>query len=422
MEEKLIIKCGFACNNNCVFCGCMEDIRGYNKTTKQIMGALKKFSSRREVVFSGGEPTIRKDIFELARYAKRLGYKIIKLQTNGRMLSYTGFCKEAVNSGFNSFLISLYSSDEQTQDYLTQSKDSFKQIVRAIENLQGLNQEIFVEVVIVKQNYKDLPKITKFLIDNGISNFQFSFVRPLGKANKNFDSVVPRLDETIDYVKESLILAEKHEKNLTLDAIPVCLMEGYENRVRDDYFFHPTTYHREFLTDNINRERLSMVCEIEDLIGEDILSCLKNAFEAVLNEDKDKMKEHAAKTVELIKQSRIDKRSVNSLYYIVDIILLLEKEVYSSIKGDELKEDKAMKAYSDLKRLMEMNFSCFLNFDLDKLTNIFTFNDSINRSLATLDDRFVLEKLKYMSCLMTSFGREVILINNLQPERYTGKW
>ena len=63
------------------------------KTTEQIKEDLNKARERCDsVVLVGGEPTIRKDIIEIVKYAKQLGFKKIQIQTNGRRFAYKNFC------------------------------------------------------------------------------------------------------------------------------------------------------------------------------------------------------------------------------------------------------------------------------------------------------------------------------------------
>ena len=70
------------------------------------------------VDFTGGEPTIRRDIFEIISYAKEIGFKKICLITNGQRLADKEFAKKIVDSGANDFLFSIHEHDEKTYDNL----------------------------------------------------------------------------------------------------------------------------------------------------------------------------------------------------------------------------------------------------------------------------------------------------------------
>jgi molybdenum cofactor biosynthesis enzyme MoaA len=65
--ERVDIKSGFLCNNRCFFCvqGNKREIYG-NKTTDEVKKLLDEaIKDSDSIVFTGGEPTIRKDIVEL---------------------------------------------------------------------------------------------------------------------------------------------------------------------------------------------------------------------------------------------------------------------------------------------------------------------------------------------------------------------
>jgi len=76
------------------------------------------------IVFTGGEPTARRDIFELINYARFLGFKVIQIQSNGRMFSYMDLCRFIVKAGATEFSPSVHGYNEKTHDFLTSAKGS----------------------------------------------------------------------------------------------------------------------------------------------------------------------------------------------------------------------------------------------------------------------------------------------------------
>ena len=72
MEKRVDIKTGFHCNNNCLFCVQAHKKKFGNRTTEEIKKDLTaaKESGCEEVVFTGGEVTIRDDLLELISFAK----------------------------------------------------------------------------------------------------------------------------------------------------------------------------------------------------------------------------------------------------------------------------------------------------------------------------------------------------------------
>jgi len=245
MNKRVDIKVGFLCNNSCKFCAQAHKRELGNKTTNQIKSDLLKAKKTKcnEVVFTGGEPTIRKDIFEIAEFAKKLGFETIQIQTNGRMLAYTDFCKKLIESGANEFSPAIHGHTAPVHDFLTGSTGSFNQTIQGIKNLKKLKQPIITNTVVTKTNYRHLPKIAKLLVDIGVNQFQFAFVHPVGNAYKNFNDIVPRMSLVAPFIHKGLQIGIDAGINVMAEAIPYCLMNKYEKYISENYI--PKTEIRE---------------------------------------------------------------------------------------------------------------------------------------------------------------------------------
>jgi MoaA/NifB/PqqE/SkfB family radical SAM enzyme len=238
-ERKLVIITGYSCNNNCRFCydsnKRLNNIR--DKDTKEIISYL--IEGRKNdcsyIDFIGGEPTIRKDIFELIRKAKELGYKRIAITTNGRMISYKDFLKKLVNAGLNSIIFSIHGHNAELHDSQTRVNESFHQLIKGIENAKKEKLNIGSNTTITKLNYNYLPEIGEFLIKIGLKNSEFIFVDPTGEALNNFADIVPRIKEVSPYIKKLLDLGiENKIPHWHIRYLPFCYLEGYENYISEN--------------------------------------------------------------------------------------------------------------------------------------------------------------------------------------------
>jgi len=229
-EKRVDIKVGFSCNNNCRFCVQAHNRAKGDRTTEEIKRDLEESRKRcRSVVFTGGEVTIRKDVFEIVGYAKDLGYETIQIQSNCRMISSMSFLKQLINAGANEFSPALHGHIPELHDYLTRAKGSFYQAVQAIKNLRELNQTILTNTVVVKPNYRYLPKIADLLVKLNVDQFQFAFVHPIGNAYKNYDSIVPVMSLAMPYIHKGLQIGIDAGIRVMAEAMPYCMMKGYEN-------------------------------------------------------------------------------------------------------------------------------------------------------------------------------------------------
>ncbi len=237
----LDLKLGYGCNNNCLHCviadqrdTCRSKGVDTDRSTEECKKELVDSKSRgaTEVTFTGGEPTIREDIFELIYFAKNLGYSI-NMQTNGRMFYYEEFTKAISKNLIRSFVIALHGPNEKTHDKITEAKGSFKQTVEGIKNLISLKQTVRGKMVLSKINYRQLKETITLMIELGIKSIFVAFPHAQGNARKNFDVIVPKYSEIINYVKDSIKFCKKKGIEIYFEAIPFCFMTGYEDHVSE---------------------------------------------------------------------------------------------------------------------------------------------------------------------------------------------
>ncbi len=232
--KKADIKVGFHCNNNCLFCVQGPEKKKFgNKSTEELESIIKKAKNDCDsIVFTGGEPTIRTDLIGLVSLAKKVGYKTIQIQSNGRMFAYKKFCDEIVAAGANEFALALHGHTEKLHNYLT-GADSFSQLIVGIKNLKELNQKIITNTVVVKSNYRHIPEIAKVLIGLNVDQIQFAFVHALGSAKNNFDSIVPRMELVVPYLKKAIDIGKITNKKIMTEGIPFCMLNGYHDSISE---------------------------------------------------------------------------------------------------------------------------------------------------------------------------------------------
>jgi cyclic pyranopterin phosphate synthase len=222
---------GFACNNNCRFCTLRGLNRSNNRSTQEIKKTLEDYPLRRSVSFSGGEPTIRKDIFELVSYAKQLGFEKINMETNGRMLYYKNFTQKLIDVGVDSFTLTFVGHTPELHDFLTGIPGSFNQLVKGVKNIREDKSKrvyIMVHFVLMKQNYQFLPQIVNFLLDLDVDYVKIMFCHPIGGSDMFFDEFVPRITDIIPFLKESLDIGIRRNKPVIADNLPFCILPEYE--------------------------------------------------------------------------------------------------------------------------------------------------------------------------------------------------
>ncbi len=154
------------------------------------------------LTFSGGEPFIRKDLFELASYAKLQGL-ITMVVTNLSLFreSHT----EKIAESFDFFGISIDSTRPEIykeirgMDWLEQIKESVKTMMNG---LSGLKADVNVcgMVTITNRNAYEMHDLLHLIFEDlGMDTISFNLLDPRGGATANELSPTP---EQINYCKK----------------------------------------------------------------------------------------------------------------------------------------------------------------------------------------------------------------------------
>ncbi|MFC1752949.1 radical SAM protein [Thermoproteota archaeon] len=241
MRKRLDIKITYQCNNRCKFC-VQGKKRGFcnDKDYEEIKEILNTHKNDYgQVVFTGGEPTIRPDILRIISLAKTNGYKV-HIQSNGRMFAYKKFCKDIIRSGVSAFTISIHGNNATSHEDLTKARGSFDQTVSGIKNILSNGFSLYTNTVIAKSNYQLLPKIAEFLINLGVRQYKFSFPHIIGSALANCKNVITRKEIAIPFVKRGLEIGIQNGCRAATEAIPYCLLGKYAKFASERYT--PDTY------------------------------------------------------------------------------------------------------------------------------------------------------------------------------------
>ena len=231
MLARVDIKTGFACNNRCLFCvqGDKRE-RHADRTTDELRAILQEAREAADgVVFTGGEVTLRPDLFDLVDWARTLGFSVIQIQTNGRRLAYMDYVAGLIRAGATEFSPAVHGPDAAVHDALTQAPGSFRQTVQGIRNVTRLGRPVLINSVITRANFRLLPEMAALFVELGVAQFQFAFVHALGSAGEHFEEVVPRLSEVRPYALAGLERGIDAGVRCMTEAIPLCFLPGLQH-------------------------------------------------------------------------------------------------------------------------------------------------------------------------------------------------
>jgi len=162
----------FRCQNNCVHCytgGPHETSELTTDQWKEIIDRLYNIGIFL-LTFTGGEPTLRKDLPELLHYAQGKGV-VTGLITNGRQLKDKEYVQRLVDAGLDFVQITLESHEPAVHDMITKSKGSWQDTVEGIKNVIPTPIYITTNTTLNKHNADDFLKTLEFLHDLGVRAF-----------------------------------------------------------------------------------------------------------------------------------------------------------------------------------------------------------------------------------------------------------
>lgn len=236
------VKVGFACNNRCVFCAQGDKRSGCPRIPLAELASrlVAVRGETRGLVLTGGEPMLHKQLLDLVVIARRLGFKPIQLQTNGRMLAYPDAVRRLLEAGITEFSPSLHGSTVAVHDALTRAPGSFAQSVEGIRNVIAAGATIVTNSVMARANLDDVPALVALLASLGVRQAQLAFVHPVGTAFDLFDEVVPRLPDVVAPLARAREIAREHGLRLVTEAVPYCFLRGMEELAVEDAIPHTT--------------------------------------------------------------------------------------------------------------------------------------------------------------------------------------
>jgi len=148
------------------------------------------------IQITGGEPTIREDLFEIIRIAKEVGFSHVQVNTNGlKLADSVDYCKRLKEEKVNTIYMSFDGVTKKTNPWIEQNK-------KAIANLREINLKlVLVPVLIGGKNIHETGKIVKFALDNMdiIRGVNFQPISFCGKITKIKDE--RREKQRVDYIR-----------------------------------------------------------------------------------------------------------------------------------------------------------------------------------------------------------------------------
>ena len=175
------------CNLSCLHCYSKAELDSVDTlSTEKIMDTLPmlKANGIKFLIFSGGEPLTRHDIYDIAGRCKELGI-VTYLSTNGLYVKKSN--AEKILDTFNYIGISIDGSEE-VHDAFRGLKGSFKESMKAVDLLNSYGRtKVGIRFTMTKDTYDDLAFIFELAEKHNIPKIYISHLVYSGRGLDNLE-------------------------------------------------------------------------------------------------------------------------------------------------------------------------------------------------------------------------------------------
>jgi len=245
MQSLVMLEVETECDCDCVACHCTkthghEDERGRTGTNRDtgtdtdsarsqnkvsrsgLRAAMERarFLGGRELFLSGGEPTLREDLSEIALEARELGFERIGLVTNAHGLTNEKRAKRLLDAGIDRFVVDLFGPSAEVHDAVARRKGAFKFTLGGIRQVMKLGcSEIEANLPITTINLESLAATVALAQRLGIRRAHLQLPQPDGPALE--EGCIPAWKVAEPHLVRALAAASRDF--VSIQGAPLCL-------------------------------------------------------------------------------------------------------------------------------------------------------------------------------------------------------
>ena len=240
--RHLFLELTSRCNARCEHCGsrCDGNEQGAEISADLIKKTLKEVAdcyNAKDVFLdvTGGEPLMRKEIYDILSYAVSLGFNW-GMTTNGMLINETT-AKKLEEANMKSVSISVDGLKE-THEAFRKVPNCYEKIFKAIDLMieSPVVDIVMVTTVVTKKNIDELEELYQLLLKHKVPRWRVVNCDPIGRANDNKGMLL----DMDDYKRLFKFIEEKQKEGKMEEVSYGCshfLGFNGEKKYRDFYFF-----------------------------------------------------------------------------------------------------------------------------------------------------------------------------------------
>ncbi|MEA2083212.1 MAG: radical SAM protein [Thermodesulfobacteriota bacterium] len=214
------------CNLKCVHCRSSSDmdVKDHpdfsHEEGLRIIDDISSYASP-VVVLSGGEPLLREDVFDLAKYGGGKGLRMC-LATNGTLVTEET-CLKIKDAGIMMVSMSLDGASAEVHDDFRNQPGAFDGTLNAASLFKKHGISFLINSSFTKRNETEIPKIYKLAKEIGATAWYLFMIVPTGRGEDIMDELIAK--ESYEEILKWHYEMEKEEHDLLVR--PTCAPQYY---------------------------------------------------------------------------------------------------------------------------------------------------------------------------------------------------
>jgi radical SAM protein with 4Fe4S-binding SPASM domain len=180
----------------------------------RVMDEIAEINPDVFLILTGGEPLIRKDIFDLASYGSDKGFTVV-LGTNGVLLREKE-AKAMRRSGIQGASISLDSTQARKHDEFRKLPHAFRDAVRATQILKSEGLDFSIHMSVMPWNVSEIPAMIDLARTLGARVLNFFFLVQTGRGAALADIRPEQYEEMLTYLARAQGVGPRDEARTDL--------------------------------------------------------------------------------------------------------------------------------------------------------------------------------------------------------------
>ena len=183
------------CNLRCPHCYMEGGRKAENELgTEECLALIEELVAlgTEMLILTGGEPLLRRDIYDIARHASSRGIWVV-MGSNGVLIT-DQVVEKMIESGVQGVAISIDSLEPEKHDHFRGGPNAWKYSVRALDICRANGLQVLVQTTVMDMNYAEIPQLLAFAREKGAWSFNLYFLVQTGRGQQMNDLSAERTE------------------------------------------------------------------------------------------------------------------------------------------------------------------------------------------------------------------------------------